>query len=97
MKIARTNIWSPPNAAKLLVMLWIHGGGNTIGHGGSYNGAALATQRSVVIVTINYRLESWLVQPPGSVTRRQGRLQLRHPRRSPCAGVGARQYRGFWR
>ncbi|GIS18345.1 MAG: hypothetical protein CM15mP120_02610 [Pseudomonadota bacterium] len=36
------NIWSPPNASKRPVMLWIHGGGNTIGHGGSYNGAALA-------------------------------------------------------
>ncbi|HBK13947.1 MAG TPA: carboxylesterase, partial [Gammaproteobacteria bacterium] len=59
------NIWSPPNAAKLPVMLWIHGGGNTIGHGGSYNGAALATQRNVVIVTINYRLGifGWFSHP----------------------------------
>ena len=66
MKIACTlNIWSPPNAAKLPVMLWIHGGGNTIGHGGSYNGAALATQRNVVIVTINYRLGifGWFSHP----------------------------------
>ena len=46
-------------------MLWIHGGGNTIGHGGSYNGAALATQRDVVIVTINYRLGifGWFSHP----------------------------------
>jgi para-nitrobenzyl esterase len=59
------NIWSPPNAAKLPVMLWIHGGGNTIGHGGSYSGAALATQRDVVIVTINYRLGvfGWFSHP----------------------------------
>ncbi|MAD07271.1 MAG: carboxylesterase [Gammaproteobacteria bacterium] len=59
------NIWSPPNAAKLPVMLWIHGGGNTIGHAGSYNGAALATQRNVVIVTINYRLGifGWFSHP----------------------------------
>ena len=50
------NIWSPPNAANLPVMFWIHGGGNTIGHGGSYNGSALAADRQVVVVTINYRL-----------------------------------------
>ncbi len=59
------NIWSPPNATKLPVMLWVHGGGNTIGHGGSYNGAALATQRDVVVVTINYRLGvfGWFSHP----------------------------------
>lgn len=50
------NVWSPPNAVNLPVMFWIHGGGNTIGHGGSYNGSALAAQRQVVVVTINYRL-----------------------------------------
>jgi para-nitrobenzyl esterase len=50
------SIWSPPNAVDLPVMLWIHGGGNTIGHGGSYNGSVLATQREVVLVSINYRL-----------------------------------------
>ncbi len=59
------NIWSPPNAAGLPVMFWIHGGGNTIGHGGSYNGAALAVQRQVVVVTINYRLGvfGWFSHP----------------------------------
>ncbi len=50
------NVWSPPNAVGLPVMYWIHGGGNTIGHGGSYSGAALATRHNVVVVTINYRL-----------------------------------------
>lgn len=59
------NIWSPPNAVGLPVMLWIHGGGNTIGHGGSYNGSALAAQRDVVVVTINYRLGlfGWFTHP----------------------------------
>jgi len=59
------NVWSPPNATDLPVMLWIHGGGNTIGHGGSYNGAVLAAQRDVVIVTINYRLGvfGWFSHP----------------------------------
>jgi para-nitrobenzyl esterase len=38
-------------------MVWLHGGGFTIGAGGlpPYNGKALAT-RGVVVVTINYRL-----------------------------------------
>ena len=59
------NVWSPPNAVDLPVMYWIHGGGNTIGHGGSYNGAALATRHNVVVVTINYRLGvfGWFSHP----------------------------------
>jgi para-nitrobenzyl esterase len=59
------NVWSPPNAADLPVMFWIHGGGNTVGHGGSYSGAALATKRNVVVVTINYRLGlfGWFTHP----------------------------------
>ena len=59
------NIWAPPNAVDLPVMFWIHGGGNTIGHGGSYNGGALATTRDVVVVTINYRLGvfGWFSHP----------------------------------
>jgi para-nitrobenzyl esterase len=50
------NVWAPANASGLPVMYWIHGGGNSIGDGGSYSGAALAMQRDVVVVTINYRL-----------------------------------------
>ena len=50
------NVWSPPNAQNLPVMLWIHGGGNSIGHGGSYNGARLAVDERVVVISINYRL-----------------------------------------
>ena len=50
------NIWSPPNARDLPVMFWIHGGGNTIGEGGSFSGARLATAHNLVVVTINYRL-----------------------------------------
>ncbi len=59
------NIWSPPNARELPVMLWIHGGGNTIGHGGSYNGATLAATHGLVIVTINYRMGmfGWFSHP----------------------------------
>ncbi len=59
------NIWSPPNAVNLPVMFWIHGGGNTIGHGGSYTGAKLAATHQVVVVTINYRmgLFGWFSHP----------------------------------
>ena len=59
------NVWAPANARKLPVMFWIHGGGNTVGHGGSYNGAALAVKQNVVVITINYRLGpfGWFSHP----------------------------------
>ena len=50
------NVWSPPNAVDLPVMVWIHGGGNSIGSGSPYNGSILAARHKVVVVTINYRL-----------------------------------------
>ena len=37
-------------------MVWIHGGGNTIGEAGFYDGGHLAAAEHVVVVTINYRL-----------------------------------------
>ncbi|MTD25988.1 carboxylesterase/lipase family protein [Erwinia sorbitola] len=53
------NVWTPDvaPATPLPVMVWIHGGGYTVGSGGlsPYLGAPLA-QRGAVIVTINYRL-----------------------------------------
>jgi len=59
------NVWSPPNAVDLPVMYWIHGGGNSIGDGASYNGATLAVSQQVVVVTINYRLGflGWFSHP----------------------------------
>jgi len=59
------NVYAPANATKLPVMLWLHGGGNSIGHGGSYNGARLATAEDVVVITINYRLAhlGWFSHP----------------------------------
>ena len=38
------------------VMVWIHGGGNSIGQGGAYEGGHLAAAEHVVVVTVNYRL-----------------------------------------
>ena len=53
------NIWTPAtDAAKRPVMVWIHGGGNTVGAGSQprVNGEHLARIGDVVVVTINYRL-----------------------------------------
>src|SRR5208337_3658205 len=53
------NLWTPGlDGARRPVMVWIHGGGFTIGAGSQeiYNGAALAKRGNVVVVTINYRL-----------------------------------------
>lgn len=52
------NIWAPVDPPEPLpVMVWIHGGGYTLGAGGlpPYDGQALA-KRGVVLVTLNYRL-----------------------------------------
>jgi len=46
----------PTADARLPVMVWIHGGGNVIGHGSFYDGGHLAVQRNVVVVTFNYRI-----------------------------------------
>ncbi|BCJ48423.1 carboxylic ester hydrolase [Actinoplanes ianthinogenes] len=54
------NVWSPaPDpAAKLPVLVWIHGGGYLIGTSGrpEYDGGRLARDSTVVLVTFNYRL-----------------------------------------
>ncbi|MFI5366418.1 MAG: carboxylesterase/lipase family protein [Candidatus Binatia bacterium] len=46
----------PTGHARWPVMVWIHGGGNTVGTGALYNGANLAATHQVVVVTINYRV-----------------------------------------
>jgi len=46
----------PRAGERLPVMLWIHGGGNTIGSASFYDGSALATRHDLVVVTVNYRL-----------------------------------------
>jgi para-nitrobenzyl esterase len=54
------NVWAPadvrPDDGKLPVMVWIHGGGNSVGHGGFYDGSALASTERVVVLSVNYRL-----------------------------------------
>jgi len=67
------NIWAPrltldqirQGDVRLPVMFWIHGGGNSIGHGGNYPGRTLAVRHNLIVVTINYRLGplGWFSHP----------------------------------
>jgi para-nitrobenzyl esterase len=69
------NVWSPRREADVLasedprwpVMVWIHGGDNRTGHGGSpmFDGAHLAGSENVVVVSFNYRLGpfGWFSHP----------------------------------
>ncbi|MFE9132586.1 carboxylesterase/lipase family protein [Streptomyces sp. NPDC007355] len=52
------NVHTPaePSLRDRPVMVWIHGGGFTIGSGTFYDGGELAARGDVVVVTLNYRL-----------------------------------------
>ena len=54
------NVYAPAGAPgdgkRHPVMFWIHGGGNSIGHAGPYDGSRLAAHHDVVLVAVNYRL-----------------------------------------
>ncbi|XP_011474593.1 pyrethroid hydrolase Ces2e-like [Oryzias latipes] len=53
------NIYAPANQAqnaKLPVMVWIHGGGFSLGSASMYDGSALAVYQDVIVVLIQYRL-----------------------------------------
>ncbi len=54
------NVWTPgvDDGAARPVMVWIHGGGYTIGSGSwpLYDGTALARRGDAVVVTVNHRL-----------------------------------------
>ena len=55
-----TNVWTPEDAANgsRPVLVWIHGGGFSLGSGGepAYDGRVLAQTTGAVVVTFNYRL-----------------------------------------
>ncbi|HEY8515846.1 MAG TPA: carboxylesterase family protein [Candidatus Binatia bacterium] len=67
------NVWTPrfpagqvpTGADRLPVMVWIHGGGNTIGTASFYEGGRLAAEENVVVVAIQYRLGpfGWMRHP----------------------------------
>lgn len=69
----------PGPGGRLPVMVWIHGGGNTIGDATLYDGSRLAASRDVVVVTVHYRLGvfGWLSHPA-----------LRGPGESPADASG---------
>ena len=76
------------------VMVWIHGGGNTIGAASFYDGGHLAAAEHVVVVTLNYRLGpfGWLRHAAlradgGSAAEQSGNFT---PRSRPRPRVGAR-------
>ncbi len=46
----------PRGADRWPVMLWIHGGGNTVGDAVPYDGSLLAREFGVVVVTVQYRM-----------------------------------------
>lgn len=50
------NIYTPDNAKNLPVMVFIHGGAFVAGGSNQYDGARLAREYGVVLVTLNYRL-----------------------------------------
>ena len=67
------SLWSPPftpdavptGERRLPVLVWIHGGGNSIGQAGFYEGGRLAVEENVIVVAVQYRLGpfGWLRHP----------------------------------
>ena len=80
------NVWAPADAGtgERAVLLWIHGGGNSVGHGGFYDGGPLAAREGVVVITLNYRLGplGWFHHPalagdgPADASGNYGTLDL---------------------
>ncbi|WP_290931834.1 carboxylesterase family protein [Hyphomonas sp.] len=70
------NVWVPENAEDAPVFVWIHGGSLTTGAGSldMYDGARLASEQGLVVVTINYRLGvlGYLAHPGLSAESEQG-------------------------
>lgn len=52
------NLWTPHSAQKAPVLVWIHGGALTTGasHEAMYDGARMAAEQGMVVISINYRL-----------------------------------------
>ena len=52
------NVWAPAGARSLPVLVWFHGGSFVLGSSSQpcYDGARLAQEQSVVVVSANYRL-----------------------------------------
>jgi len=52
------NVWTPNLLGRKPVMVWIHGGGYSVGNAGSplYNAKGLARRGDVVVVSVNHRI-----------------------------------------
>lgn len=50
------NVYKPTAASKLPVLVWIHGGGFSVGGSRYFDGTSLAKNNNVIVVTLNYRL-----------------------------------------
>ncbi len=58
----RLNVWTPrPGASQRPVMVWLHGGGFGFGSAADkyYDGASLARNQDVVVVSLNHRLNAF--------------------------------------
>ena len=70
------NVWTPEGAQDAPVFVWIHGGSLIAGSGSEsmYDGARMAAEQGLVVVTINYRLGAlgFLAHPELSAESRQG-------------------------
>jgi para-nitrobenzyl esterase len=55
------NVWAPrePTPGRRPVMVWIHGGGGVSGNSNPYKGIEAVEQSGIVLVTVNYRLNSF--------------------------------------
>ena len=87
------NVWTPgfktgevpTGVNRLPVMFWIHGGGNTLGHGGFYDGGYLAARFNMVVITINYRLGpmGWFSHPALASRGPKGQTARINPKDRP--------------
>lgn len=59
------DVYAPPNADGLPVMVWIHGGANVWGSIEAYDGSQLAMDQNVVVIMVQYRLGplGWFSHP----------------------------------
>ena len=55
----------PVGLARLPVMVWIHGGGNSVGDASLYDGSRIALAHGMIVVTVHYRLGilGWFSHP----------------------------------
>jgi len=59
------DIYAPPGASELPVMVFIHGGANTWGYAAQYDASQLALDQDVIVAVVQYRLGplGWFAHP----------------------------------